>query len=147
MSNRRYELAIALLQSQNPQMVAPALPRGPPSKATRQIPMDSRRLTLTSPKAGASFRSSFNPPQGGKLAGLHVFVDTPDSGDYVSLTLQDRVVVDQLLVDLAQRTSYEKKFDEPAQRGDLVTLTYFSAGSTSKKVTWTPTLLQEPIQF
>ncbi len=88
-----------------------------------------------------------NLPEGGRLGGLEVFVDTPDTGDYVSLTLQDRLVVDKLLVDLAPRTSYEKKFLEPAQRGDLLTLTYFSAGSSSKNATWTPTLLRPAVKF
>ena len=146
MSNRRYELALALLQSQQTQ-IKPISPREPRPSTHRQIAMESRRLTLTTPPAGTRYRSSMNLPEGGRLGGLEVFVDTPDTGDYVSLTLQDRLVVDKLLVDLAPRTSYEKKFLEPAQRGDLLTLTYFSAGSSSKNATWTPTLLRPAVKF
>ncbi len=125
----------------------PISPREPGPSPHRQIAMESRRLTLTTPPAGTQHTSSMNLPEGGRLGGLEVFVDTPDTGDYISLTLQDRLVVDKLLVDLAPRTSYEKKFLEPAERGDLLTLTYFSAGSSTKNATWTPTLLRPALKF
>ncbi len=102
--------------------------------------MDSQRLVMTSPKAGSTRSQSVQMPFPGRLKGLELFVDSPDSGDRVSVTLKDKTLVDRWFVDLAPRTSYEKDFDEPVRAGDILALFYFNADGTSKTATWTPTL-------
>lgn len=102
--------------------------------------MDSQRLVMTSPKAGSTRSQSVQMPLPGRLKGLEVFVDTPDTGDRISVTLKDKTLVDRWFVDLAPRTSYEKDFDEPVEAGDILALFYFNSDSTSKTATWTPTL-------
>ena len=138
--SRRWDVALSLIERlgepRRPQAVA-----HPP--AEKEYAMDSLRLTLTSPRAGSSLSHTLQVPVDGRLAGITVFVDTPDGGDRISLTLRDRAIIDRLHVDLGNRTSYEKRLDERIRKGDLLTLSYFSAGTTSKNVTWTPEIVQK----
>lgn len=132
---KRWEVALALIERlgeiRQPQAVAG-------SAAEREYPMASQRMTLTSPRAGSSASQNVQIPVRGRLAGITIFIDTPDSGDRASLTLRDRVIIDRLHLDLGNRTSYEKKLDEPINPGDLLTLLYMSMGTSNKMITWTP---------
>lgn len=134
MPRRRFELALALLQGPRPSAVEAAAPR------EREFAMATQRIAITSPKAGSSRAASVQMPVKGRLKGIEVFVDTPDSGDRISVTLKDKVLVDRLFVDLASNASYEKRFDEDVDAGDILTLSYFSNGTTSKTASWTPEL-------
>jgi predicted membrane GTPase involved in stress response len=108
----------------------------------RELMMKSQRIKMSSPGAGSFHKNAttvpdFGPFQG-RLAGVTVFIDTPDTGDYVSVFLNDRIIVDQLIVDLIANTSYEKRMSEKVQQGDIIEVAYFSAGTTTKTATWTP---------
>lgn len=134
MANRRFELAVALLQ---------AGPRPSPADETspareRELPMSTNRLPITSPAAGTSKAQTVQIPVKGRLTGVEIFVDTPDAGDKVSLVLGERILVDRLFVDLANRSSYEKELDEDVEPGDILALFYFNAGTSSKTASWTP---------
>ncbi len=154
MPSRAFELAMAMLQSRGPGPAQEGAPASPPTPlpaafqrpAPRKFepgkiyPMDSQRLKITSPKPGSGAGHSVHMPVQGRLKGIEVFVDTPGPGDTITVRLDSRTVIDRWFVDLAATTSYEKDLDEPVMPGDILSLYYLSADSTSKTVTWTPTL-------
>jgi len=121
---------------------APAPPRAGPvdvrSTPEREFSIPSQRIKMTSPTPGATFKAGTNILRPCRLVGITFFIDTPDTGDYVNAFLRGRVIVDALLVDMVNNTSYPVSLAEEVQPGDLLEVAYVTKGATTKNLTWTP---------
>ncbi len=141
----RYDLALALIQNgygQRPPEVTVST-----SAREKTYPLESMRLAMTSTRPDAGLmEQSLQMPAAGRLVGIEFFVDTPSTGDYVAAKLRDKTLFPRLFVDLANKVSYEMKLDEETERGDLLTVGYFTVDATSKTLTWTPSFRQRILQ-
>lgn len=94
----------------------------------------SEKLQITSPRAGSFSIMRTSVPMMGKLHKVTVRPTDADADDYFKLSAGGRKLIDVLYTYAASAASHEFEENESLRKGEVLTLEYYNAGTTSKNV-------------